>query len=53
MLVATDKLSAPTLEAAIAWRSSVDPSKLFAKEAFSSGMRLETSNLINVCDEID
>ncbi|KAM3715785.1 AT-rich interactive domain-containing protein 4A [Dirofilaria immitis] len=37
--IASDKLSAPTLEAAVAWRSSVDPSKLLATEVCSSGMR--------------
>ncbi|KAL3985121.1 ARID/BRIGHT DNA binding domain family protein [Acanthocheilonema viteae] len=37
--IASDKLSAPTLEAAVAWRSSVDPAKLLATEVCSSGMR--------------
>ncbi|VDK81120.1 unnamed protein product [Litomosoides sigmodontis] len=37
--VASDKLSPPTLKAAVAWRSSVDPAKLLATEVCSSGMR--------------
>ncbi|CAG9531609.1 unnamed protein product [Cercopithifilaria johnstoni] len=37
--LASDKLSAPTLEASVAWRSSVDPAKLLATEVCSSGMR--------------
>uniref|UniRef100_A0A8R1TWE8 ARID domain-containing protein n=1 Tax=Onchocerca volvulus TaxID=6282 RepID=A0A8R1TWE8_ONCVO len=37
--IASDKLSAPTLEAAVAWRSSVDPARLLTTEVCSSGMR--------------
>uniref|UniRef100_A0A0R3S0U5 ARID domain-containing protein n=1 Tax=Elaeophora elaphi TaxID=1147741 RepID=A0A0R3S0U5_9BILA len=37
--IASNKLSAPTLEAAVVWRSSVDPAKLLATEVCSSGMR--------------
>uniref|UniRef100_A0AAF5Q538 ARID domain-containing protein n=1 Tax=Wuchereria bancrofti TaxID=6293 RepID=A0AAF5Q538_WUCBA len=39
LAISSDKLSAPTLEAAVAWRSSVDPVKLLATEVCSSGMR--------------
>lgn len=48
MSVASDKLSAPTLEAAVAWRSSVDPAKLLATEVCSSGMRLVKKNIAHV-----
>ncbi|VDO35023.1 unnamed protein product, partial [Onchocerca flexuosa] len=37
--IASNKLSAPTLEAAVAWRSSVDPARLLTTEVCSSGMR--------------